>query len=357
MICKICDKSCTGAGFSKHIHSKHNVLPKDYYDKYLKIENEGICPVCGNETPFLNLSKGYQKHCSCKCAQNNAEVANCFRTNNPQKDEAIKEKTRQTCLQKYGAETLFASSEIQAKIRQNNLKKYGVENAYQIPHVKQLASYNSHKNDANEKRRQSIEKTLSRIEKDNNCTYIQTMLKRTKSSGWYQANIVDLVKYDGRLYVKNEDIPKIVEYDNNSYKTSSFAEKQIVDLIKSEHCGVIIENSRKIISPKELDIYLLEMSIAIEYNGLYYHSTLANCPVTYHLHKSLECRKQNIRLIHIYEFEDLQEQIGLLMELIKGNDLYPKDDFNKNSLITKIPNPVIIYSDKRLNVYGAGPLY
>ena len=89
---------------------------------------------------------------------------------------------------------------------------------------------------------------------------------------------------------------------------------------------------------------------------MYFHSSLANTPKNYHLEKSLLCREKNIRLIHIYEFEDIDKQISLLQNLILGKDQYAKNDFNKNNLIPSIPNPEIIYNDGRLVVYGAGSL-
>lgn len=82
----------------------------------------------------------------------------------------------------------------------------------------------------------------------------------------------------------------------------SLAEKEIVDFIKSIYSGEIIENSRKIIPPKELDIYLPEKKIAIEYDGFYYHSGNVK-PNNYHYQKTLDCEKKGIQLIHIFENE------------------------------------------------------
>lgn len=73
--------------------------------------------------------------------------------------------------------------------------------------------------------------------------------------------------------------------------------------------------------------------------------------------KSLLCRDNGIRLIHIYEFEDLNEQLKLLKSLILGKNNYPKNDFNKNNLILKVPEPEIIYKDNNYTIYGAGKLY
>jgi hypothetical protein len=68
-----------------------------------------------------------------------------------------------------------------------------------------------------------------------------------------------------------------------------------------------INNSRKIISPLELDVFIPSHNIAIEYNGLYWHSELLK-PSNYHLNKTELCEKQGIKLIHIFEDEWLFKQ-------------------------------------------------
>lgn len=354
MKCLICNKDISsGCAFSKHIHKTHNILPKEYYDKYLKKENEGICPVCGKETPFLKISKGYQKHCSANCAQNDLQVNNTFRNNNPQKNPIIRQQTIETCQKLYGG-VGFCSDIIQQKATQTKITKYGVSNLYLLSDIQQKARQNSHTNIANKKRELSKKENIRNLANEINAIYIQDLLDMTKSSGWYQSNIVDIIKYKNHLFVKKSDIQTVLDYDNNSYKVYSINEKKIVQSIKQIYTDEIIENSKKIISPKELDIYLPKLNIAIEYNGIYFHSSLANTPKDYHLQKSIMCRNKNIRLIHIYEFEDLSKQINLLKSLILGNDKYPKDDFNKNNLIDNIPKEEIIFDDGRLVVYGAG---
>ena len=355
MKCIICGKEIkSGCALSKHIHSKHDMLSKEYYDKYLKQPNEGICLTCGKPTNFLCFSKGYQKHCNAKCAQKDLNVNNTFRNNNPQKDSAIREKTKQTCLKKYGAEYSLGSKIVREKSKQTLLEKYGVENIYQLKEIQDKARTNSHNKSSTNKRNASRKECIRKLAKEIDAIYVHDLLEQTKSSGWLQSGIVDIIKYQNFLFVKNSDIQKVLDYDATAYKTYSMSEKKIVDTIKQNYSGIIIENSKKIIKPLELDIYLPELNLAVEFNGTYYHSELANCSKDYHLRKSLLCRDKNIRLIHIYEFENLDEQIRLLVSLIKGKDLYNKNDFNKNNLIDIIPKPEIIYDNGRLIVYGAG---
>lgn len=85
-ICKICNKEISSHGLGMHI-KWHNLTKKEYYDKFLKKENEGICLRCGKETNFINIHSGYFKYCSCECSANSIEKQNSI---------------KQTCLIKYG---------------------------------------------------------------------------------------------------------------------------------------------------------------------------------------------------------------------------------------------------------------
>jgi hypothetical protein len=61
-------------------------------------------------------------------------------------------------------------------------------------------------------------------------------------------------------------------------------------------------NDRKILRPKELDFYIEEAKLAIEHNGLYWHSDQI-ITKNYHITKTKNCSKQGIKLYHIFEDE------------------------------------------------------
>lgn len=302
-ICKVCNKEMTKKGFGGHISYKHKLTAKEYYDKYLKQPEEGICPICGKETQFQRIFAGYAKYCCTSCARQDFNVQNKYTS-------TMKE-------------------------------KYGYEHALQVPEI-------------HSKLLNTLKEKQSKFELENNCVRIKSLFP-IYGFGWYQANIVDLIVYNGNTYVSKNDIDKIIDYTNKNHTKVSIEEKELVDTIKSVYFGPIETNTRKVISPKELDIYLPDLKLAIEYNGLYWHSNKRQKP-EYHLNKSLVCREKNIRLIHIYEFEDLKQQKQLLKDLILGKDNYPKEDFNKNNLIKNIPKPTIIYNE-HYTIYGAGSLY
>lgn len=67
--CKICGKEFNGfVGLSVHLTKEHKdiITKKEYYDKFLKKENEGKCHFCENEAIFKDIIKGYHKICESK---------------------------------------------------------------------------------------------------------------------------------------------------------------------------------------------------------------------------------------------------------------------------------------------------
>jgi len=77
-----------------------------------------------------------------------------------------------------------------------------------------------------------------------------------------------------------------------------------------------IENTRQIISPLELDFHIPEHNLAVEVNGLYWHSEARGKDENYHLNKTQLCLKQNIRLIHIFEDEFINDWNGVQQKLL-----------------------------------------
>ena len=82
----------------------------------------------------------------------------------------------------------------------------------------------------------------------------------------------------------------------------SIEEKELAEYIQSLNIE-IVENDRKLISPKEIDILIPSKKIAIEYCGLYWHGENNEKDKTYHLTKYLLCKEQGYNLITIFEDE------------------------------------------------------
>lgn len=83
---------------------------------------------------------------------------------------------------------------------------------------------------------------------------------------------------------------------------TSYFENEVCEFVKS--LGVsVIENDRSVLGGKELDILCPDQKVAIECNGLYWHSENNGKDKEYHLNKTTGCLKNDIQLIHIWEPE------------------------------------------------------
>lgn len=93
---------------------------------------------------------------------------------------------------------------------------------------------------------------------------------------------------------------------NPVFRGISKAETDLFEFVNSLD-GTAIRNS-KLPSGLELDLFLPNKKLALEYDGLYWHSDKAGYSPTKHLDKTIECEKLGIRLIHIFEDEWIKKQ-------------------------------------------------
>jgi len=95
-------------------------------------------------------------------------------------------------------------------------------------------------------------------------------------------------------------------YDRKTVRTSK-GHQEIVQFINSVVQTKVVLNNRSILGNKELDIFLPELNVAIEYNGVFYHTFQPQQSTessrkgrNYHLNKTTDCETRGIRLIHIF---------------------------------------------------------
>lgn len=91
----------------------------------------------------------------------------------------------------------------------------------------------------------------------------------------------------------------------------SRCEIEVFEFVKSilpQECE-IISNDRQLISPLEIDIYIPEKKLAIEFDGVIWHSeNFGDKPRNYHLTKTQAAGKRGVKLIHIFEHEWMTRQ-------------------------------------------------
>ena len=107
-------------------------LKETLFRIYNGIEEHPKCPTCGKPLVFKGM---FFKFCSNICAQSSEEIKQKIKqtclekygVDNYNKTKESKEKIKQTCLEKYGVEYFWQSDECKEKIKQTCLEKYGVD--------------------------------------------------------------------------------------------------------------------------------------------------------------------------------------------------------------------------------------
>jgi hypothetical protein len=317
-----------GTGFNQKIYNLINVI--DTYP---------LCKTC-NEKPvsFKNIETGYKTYCSDTCSYG---------------DHALIEQRQNTMLEKYGVKHALQSKEIAKKVstknklnfktgssgREKYLKtmneKYGISNPMELVVFREKI-INSHASRTHEQIEKTVlnrKKTKFKLYGDENYRNnekIKSTLKirynveypnQTKcSNDWLQ--IEDKKSFLEKLLITDHPI-KIARDYNLGFSTvyKLISEYGLKDLIrKTFHNEYEIEqfikslgflvttNNRKILGGKELDIFVDNKNIAIEHNGIYWHSESNGKDKNYHLNKTIQCQEKGIQLIHVFESEWLEKQ-------------------------------------------------
>ena len=299
--CKICNKEFSSLEI--HLNVAHNLNSKDYYDKYMLKENENICLNCGSETKFISLNKGYTKTCSRKCTfelKKKTEthiIKECLFCGN--KFESLKSSNRFYC-----SEECFRASELPSEKRKiTNMEKYNTNFVFQSKNVKDKTKDNRMKKYYtslfSSDRLDDLVTPIFNINE-----YIGTKNKKYKFKCKKCDTIFDDTLSNGKIPMCPKCFPNIF--------IKSKGEEEIYDFLKSlMNENEIIRNDRKILNGLELDFYIPNKNIAIEFNGIYWHSEISgNKDKNYHLNKTKICLEHGIQLLHILDYEwELNKEI------------------------------------------------
>jgi len=306
--------------FTSHLRYKHFISSKCYYDIYLKREKEGVCiNCCIKHTKFISITKGYLAHCSIKCSNNSEDkkikiqkffikkygkgITNASHlqatkdkisksnSNKEVIDRALK-KRKQTNIKKYGIDILLRSKKIKENIEKTNILKYGGHPLKCKAIRNKIEKTNFNKN---------LQKSFKLLKHLNlklvsNCTDWRNDVKILccNCNSMFITKLI-YIKQGYGLCPNCTIRVRSKEQNNLSYYISK------LNLIFKK-------NTKKIIFPLELDIYIPDKEIAIEYNGLYWHSEKKLIDKNYHLNKLNLCNDKDIQLIQIFEDEWLFKQ-------------------------------------------------
>ena len=287
-----------------------------------KCENEH----CNNFVSFKNSVAGYRKYCSRTCSGS---------------DKSLQLKIEETNLKKYGVKRPLQNSTIKAKVKLINSNK----------------SY--------EEKTSEIEKyRVSRL-KISNEKYTETLLKNnlllldTFSGIGHSYNFKCLKCNTVFTHVLQPSHLPICRACNpiNSIYYSKY-EDEIYNWLGSLNIKNIIKNDRNLLYPKEIDIYLPEYSLGIEFDGLWSHSEFAGGKTrSYHLNKTEACKKLGVQLIHIFEDEWLNKQEIVKSIILSKLGLIKNKVYARDCSVKEINDDTIIhefYTKNHLQGYSSG---
>jgi hypothetical protein len=188
----------------------------------------------------------------------------------------------------------FAREIRNKKFKETNIKKYGVDNFSKSIESKEY-KFETFKNTMNNK-------------DDFNETFIREnfikdgLFLASECENYFNINRQAVNSYKEKFNIK---IPNKI----NKYKT----QQEIYDFILSLTDEEILYNDRNIISPLELDIVIPKFKLAIEYDGLMFHSygiskhsmfnNINEINKNVHLEKTELCEERGYHLFHIFEDE------------------------------------------------------
>lgn len=266
---------------------------KDLYERYHSHLNLKAIAKYLNIFPKGILLKG---NIALYFTKKDVEILDNFIFNTSKKD-LIKIVSEQTCIEKYGAKSyrdLNSYKENLSKKIKNNWKQKGYRENISI---KVKKNYKNKTLKEKEIKRDNIKKSMSLLPKEKRNHWIS--FSKEKKDLICQRISEGRKKYYQKA-IKENTINFIVDGHCCSHK-----EKEVEYFIKS--LGFEIKsNVRNLIKTKdekikELDIYVPEKKVAIEFDGVYWHSSRFSS-VNYHSEKTELCEDLGIRLVHILDY-------------------------------------------------------
>ena len=227
------------------------------------------------------------------------EMKKILRTDN------VKEKRKATNNLIYWWNTPFSSLDVIERCKQKNIEKYWVDWVSKRPEINEKVI-----NTKKQNTQSSVDETIKKFNLP--IQFIDFDLKTRDKT--FHCKICEKNFFISKdLFVKR--LLKLKRWilnnkqictncnDPHNFKTSN-KEKELVKFLKEIYTGEIVENTKSVIKPKELDIYIPDIKLAIEFNWIYWHSEFkGEKERNYHLMKSNMCSDKWIRLIHVFEDE------------------------------------------------------
>lgn len=237
------------------------------------------------------------------------------------KNSSIRRKLENKWMKKYGTDNPLKNSKIQYKSKETLMKKYQVDNPFKIKEIYEKAKETKEKfllKEYGVKHYSQINLSENALQSYKDVDFFRRIVEENNFSVKNIANFLNVNSTTVLNWSKKHNLHYWLVKNSTSFPQVKIAEK-----IQKDFNVQIKLNTRKIIYPYEIDIYLPKYGIGIEYHGLFWHSVLNLKDKLYHYKKYLKSTENNIILIQIFEDEwkNGSEEIMKKIEMILNNNI------------------------------------
>lgn len=283
-ICKICSSSFkTGKQLTNHVRKEHGLKSREYTIKHFYGGVVPMCKSCGDETRYVAFSfKKYCKACSSIASREGGKQGGKAAAWNKGKTKIEDDRIFSPAGEKnpfWGRRHTQESLEKMRTSKRISQEKYyeRLDKRYDLSTVTPYQAYVSRQKQYLEFECQQCgktsKKTLQAFERGSQCYFCYPIF-------------------------------------------SSRGEREVADFVESLGFD-ISRNNRSIIAPKELDIVVSDQKVAIEYEGLYWHSEIGGKSPRAHLEKTRQAAEKHFSLFRVYA-DHWRDKRSIVESMIKS---------------------------------------
>lgn len=224
--------------------------------------------------------------------------------------DCVKEKKKQTTQQRYSHDSYFQTPEFRKQKNTALMTKYGVDN------ISKLGS-------TIEKIKATKQQRYGNASYNNRSGAQHTMQQRYgahHSQAHWSYNTRDCLSDPEKLSKFVQGLPlnyaatqlniapttlrnTVYRHNIHSHLSRVNQYEQFVQEILDQAGIEYTRNDRTVLDGLELDFVIPSKNIAIEINGIYWHSELMGKHKHYHVWKTQQCKQQGLQLLHLWDYQ------------------------------------------------------
>ena len=265
--------------------------------KNIRIQNDG--------------SKGYARFCSNRCGTLHKDV---------------QERTQRTCMERYGVHNPSMAPEIVERIKQANMEHFGVPWSAMSKNNKTKSARTREENSKIPEYRQKINEKRKEtcIKRYGVEAYAQTEESKKNISNWHKIHGMEKWQHIRKTFIERYGVDSPSALLAKRKITRSRGENEVFEYCKELCDGFceVIANDRSILKANsfwswdcahELDVWIPDLNLAIEYNGEYWHG--AEIAMEQDRIKFEICRNYGIDLVTVWNNDWIHNTIKVKEDL------------------------------------------